>query len=51
MAFGFCRQRNRHDGNAIAEKLAQPRLSITHQYHGGDVYHVFAIAKTWQRFV
>ena len=47
--FVFREQGNDSEGNRVAEKTAQPRLSIAHLFHGSDPYHVFAIAKTWQR--
>jgi hypothetical protein len=49
--FVFRQQRDHGEGNGIAEQTTQPRLSITHLFHGSDTYHVFAIAKTWQMSV
>jgi hypothetical protein len=42
-------QRPHGESNGIAGKPAQPRLSVARLFHGRDAYHLYAIAKRWQR--
>ena len=42
----FSQQADHREGNGISQEPAQPRLPVAHLFHSGDVYHVFAIAKT-----
>ena len=51
LAGGHVLSFNHGKRHGIAENPAQPRLPVAHLFHGSDAYHVFAIAKTWQRCV
>ncbi|HXK26760.1 MAG TPA: hypothetical protein VJ646_00725, partial [Candidatus Binatia bacterium] len=43
--FTFSQESDDRKGNGIPPELAEPRLPVFRLIHGGDHYHVFAIAK------